>query len=85
MILNVAHTERLAEMMTKHAGSNVSDNFVVTPNWFIVIEQLACVFERNLHEALFDTSLFLLEQCIAPNKATLFVPRNGEAETSFDW
>ena len=71
-------------MMAKHARSNVSDNFVVTPNGFVVIEQLACIFKRNLDETLFDAGLFLLEQCIATNKATLFVPRNGESEASFD-
>ena len=85
MILNVAHPERLAEMMAKHARSNVPDNFVVTPNGFVVIEQLACIFERNLNETLFDTSFFLLEQSIATNEATCFVPRNGEPEPSFDW
>jgi hypothetical protein len=58
---NITHTETTSDCVTVHSGSQITTDFVIAPNRFIVIKQWLWIFEGKLHQAFFQNSTFDLD------------------------
>src|ERR1700743_1798369 len=85
---DVAHSHRLAEAVSPCTGSNGTDDPAVAHNRLLVIQQGrggGGVLQLHLDQALARRSQRgLLEQCLAPDEASRFVPCAGEGKAGFE-
>jgi len=63
----------------------VSNEYAVTQNRFVVIEQRLRIVELELHEPARNAHRALRKQCLAADEAARLVERHGERKARFEW
>ncbi len=82
--MHVTEANTSAERMAVCARCDVSHEFAISPDGFVVIQQRPGVLQQELNERSFNATFLLFQQRFAADEAAGFVELDREAEPGLE-